>query len=516
MQTEAAPREPFTLGILFRYKFTIFAVAVFVILGGYVRIITQPKQYEATARLAVRFSNEIIKLNDLMNQSLPVRLPLLEEEVKAYMVQLLDPKFIIKVLEQLPAEQAGSDDEESPEEMGTVQRFRAQFLKAYYDLRNAVMSVVDAVLFTDESQLLPLEQQVMKVLSKFEVSPGTEASHIITLTYKDKNAPETARMLNAIANAFIQQQRKTNTKKDEVKLLEAIKLETDLLSRTRERLYALTTELEAPTIEDAIVKHTTEIAQFEQRRDAFLIAQKLLNENYVPYDRSLPLESPQISGDLEREYFTFNMRFEELGSKTIYEDPKFYERLRVKAEDHIKDRRLKAIDNDKNVVKAMIARLDEEINRLRAETTIARVSPEYVKLKTDETVITQRVTTAEQDLIKAREFNKALDNENVAESIALWQAAQIPPFPVPQHRGLKLMVVIALGIFAGCAVALFRHQVLPKPLRRARPRHGQDLDVPLIIMPDKHKEEVEKDIRLDISFPTSESEEGVRTRRGPR
>jgi len=515
MQTEAAPREPFTVGVLFRYKFTIFAVAIFVILGGYVRIITQPKQYEASARLAVRFSNEILKLNDLMNQSLPVRLPLLEEEVKAYMVLLLDPKFIIRVLEQLPAEQAGTDDEESPEEMGTAQRFRPQFLKAYYDLRSAVLSVVDTVLFTDESQLLPLEQQVMKVLSKFEVSPGTEASHIITLTYKDKNAPEAARMLNAIANAFIQQQKKTVAKKDEVKLQEAIKVQTDLLSKTRERLYALTTDIQAPTIEDAIVKHTTAITLLEQRKDAFLMAQKLLESGYVPFDRTLPLESPQISGDLEREYFNEVMRFRELASKTI-EDPKFYEKLRIQAEDHLGDRKTKAIENDKKVVTAMLARIDEEIVRLKGDTAIARISPEYVKLKTDETVIAQRVTKAEQDLIEALEYNKALDNENVAASIALWQTAQIPPFPVPQHRGLKLMVVIALGIFAGCAVALFRHQVLPKPLRRARPRRDEDLDVPLIIMPDKHKEEIEKDIRLDISFPAGESGEGARPRSRPR
>ena len=516
MQTEAAPREPFTLGVLFRYKFTIFAVAVFVILGGYVRIITQPKQYEATARLAVRFSNEIIKLNDLMTQALPVRLPLLEEEVKAYMVQILDPKFIFRVIEQLPAEQTGLSEDEALQEMSTVQRFRGQFLKAYYDLRNAVLSVVDAVLFTDESQLLPLEQQVMKVLSKLEVSPGTEASHIITLSYKDKNASDAAKMLNAIANAFIQQQRKTVAKKDEVKFQEAIKVETDLLSKTRERIYALTTELEAPTIEDAIVKHTTGITTLIERKDAFLIAQKLLDDGYVPYERSLPLESPQISGDLEREYFTVSMRFDELGSKTIFEDPQFYEKLRHKAEDHMRGRRKEAIENDKKVVAAMITRIEEEIARLKADTKIQRISPEYVKLKTDETVIAQRVAKAEQDLVNVREYNKTLDNENVAENIALWQQAQTPPFPVPQHRGLKLVVVIALGIFAGCAVALFRHQVLPKPLRRARPRRDEDLDVPLIIMPDKHKDDVEKDIRLDISFPSPESEEGMRPRSRPR
>ena len=58
MQTEAAPREPFTLGVLLRYKFTIVLVAFFVIFGGYARIITQPPLYEATARLAVRFTRD--------------------------------------------------------------------------------------------------------------------------------------------------------------------------------------------------------------------------------------------------------------------------------------------------------------------------------------------------------------------------------------------------------------------------------------------------------------------------
>ena len=53
MQTEAEPREPSTLRVLLRYRFTVFAVAVFVILGGYLRTVTQPSLYEATARLAV-------------------------------------------------------------------------------------------------------------------------------------------------------------------------------------------------------------------------------------------------------------------------------------------------------------------------------------------------------------------------------------------------------------------------------------------------------------------------------
>src|SRR5262245_18194208 len=128
MQTEAAPREPFTLKVLLRYKFTIIAVATFVILGGYVKIITQPRQYEATARLAVRFTSEALRLAEL-NRDSPLRLPLLEEEVKAYMVQLRDPQFINQVLQDMPAEELDPAAAEPPVEPSSVDQFRNKFLK---------------------------------------------------------------------------------------------------------------------------------------------------------------------------------------------------------------------------------------------------------------------------------------------------------------------------------------------------------------------------------------------------
>jgi hypothetical protein len=80
-----------------------------------------------------------------------------------------------------------------------------------------------------------------------------------------------------------------------------------------------------------------------------------------------------------------------------------------------------------------------------------------------------------------------------------------------QHREIKLFVVIALGLFAGFAAAIARHHFRPRPVRRARPRSEDELDVPLIILPDDGRRAVEKDVELDISFPAGEgAEEGSR------
>jgi uncharacterized protein involved in exopolysaccharide biosynthesis len=171
-------------------------------------------------------------------------------------------------------------------------------------------------------------------------------------------------------------------------------------------------------------------------------------------------------------------------------------------------RKQMAIKRDLSVVIARLQLIDQDIAKLLADTTIADLTPEYTRLITEQTNLVSRVTRAEADLIEARTFNKTLEDDNVSENIAFWQEAAIPPFPLPQHRGLKLLVVIALGIFAGCGAALLRHHLFPKPVRRARQRR-QDLDVPLIILPDGARE-ADKDMRLDISFPSSEPEGGTR------
>jgi uncharacterized protein involved in exopolysaccharide biosynthesis len=503
MQVEAAPREPFTLGVLFRYKFTIFAVAAFVILGGYVKIVTQPLQYEATGRLAVRFTNEVLRLADLHGES-PLRLPLLEEEVKAYIVQITDQNFIKEVLQDMPHEEPGAEAPPPPLADSAAQRFRAQLLKAYYDVRKALMTVADAILFTDDALINEQQQEVLRVLSKLTVSAGVEASHIITVSYQNRSATVAAQVVNAIAKRFIQQQKKQIQRKDETEFQSAIDRETQALVENKNNFYNLTTKLKSPSLEEAIRTRFDELTRLTKERELYRVTKRLLEENVIPFDRTLPLEATQLSGELEREYLHQRMRYEEM-QRQVLEDPQHYTFFVGKMNDLMLERKKLAITRDRSVVEAKLQLLDQDITKLLADTTLTDLTPEYTRLMTEQTSLQARVAQAEADLVEARGFNQRLENENVSENIALWQEAAIPPFPLPQHRGLKLMVVLALGLFAGCGVALLRHHLFPKPLRRAH-RRRQAEDVPLILLPDAARKPVEKETRLDISFPASEAE----------
>jgi uncharacterized protein involved in exopolysaccharide biosynthesis len=505
MQVEAAPREPFTLGVLFRYKFTIFAVAAFVILGGYVKIITQPLQYEATGRLAVRFTNEVLRLSDLHGES-PVRLPLLEEEVKAYIVQITDQNFIKEVLQDMPA-----DEEETGAQVAVAdsaaQRFRAQILKAYYDVRKALFTVVDAILFTDDAMINEQQQEVLRVLAKLGVSAGIEASHIITVSYQNRSAAAAAQIVNAICKRFIQQQKKQVQRKNEADFQKAIDRETQALVENKNSFYNLTTKLKSPTLEEAIRDRFDELTRVTKERELYIVTKKLLEQGVIPFDRTLPLESTQLSGELEREYLNQRMRYEEQERQRL-ESTEHFTFLTGKLNDLMLQRKGMCIKRDLSVVDAKLQLLDQEIEKLLVDTTLTDLTPEYTRLITEQTSLQTRLTRAESELVEAIAFNKKLENENFSENIALWQEAAIPPFPMPQHRGLKLMVVLALGLFAGCGAALLRHHLFPKPLRRARHRRQAE-DVPLIILPDASIQNAEKEVPLDISFPASETEGGA-------
>jgi hypothetical protein len=496
MQVEAAPREPFTLGVLFRYKFTIFAVAAFVILGGYVKIITQPLQYEATARLAVRFTNEVLRLADFQGES-SIRLPLLEEEVKAYIVQLTDQNFIKEVLHEKPLEGAEPPAEPVALVDSAARRFRAQLLKAYYDVRKAVLTVADAILFTDEELVNEQQQEVLRVISRLSVSAGVEASHIITVSYQNRSPTAAAQLVNALCKKFIEQQKRQVKKKNESEYQQAIDRETQLLVENKNNFYNLATKLKSPTLEEAIRIKFEELTRLLKEKDLYIITKALLDQKVIPFDRTLPLEATQLSGELEQEYLSQRMRYEEMLRQKL-EDQPHYNFFTSKLNDLMKERKEMAIRRDLQVVEAKMQLIDQDIAKLLADTTLTDLSPEYTRLMTEQTSLMGRVERAEADLVAAKLFNEQLENENVSENIALWQEAAIPPFPLPQHRGLKLVVVIALGFFAGCAMALLRHHLFPKPLRRAR--HRRQEEVPLIILPDKTKEPA-GGASLNISFP---------------
>lgn len=513
MQTNAAPKEPFTLNVLLRYKFTIMVVAFFVIVAGYLRIITQPRLFEATVRMAVRFASDSLPLGTLTRDNL-FRLPLLEEEVKAYMVQIKDPKFIDDVLQSLPSEglEGASPDEglAGMTEPTALDRFRMQFLKAYYNVRTAVISTLDTVLFTDDTMLSEREQQVSQVLSRLDVAAGTEASHIITLTYRNIEAGRTSQTVNGIALKFIELQKARMQKEDEAGLRAEIDDATTQTVASRTELYQLTNKLESPTIEEAIKKRNDNLQSLLKEKDRLEIAKKLIAEGIVPFDRDLPLEAAALSGALEQEFLQIRIA-QEVERKHKTEAEEFHTGIIAEARKHIDDRRKEALERDRTVVEARLKYIETQIAGIENDRRITELTPDYTKLTTEQTIAQSNMAKAQENLARAREFNKQLENENVSQTVTIWQRAQVPTFPLPQRRALKMLVVMVLGLFAGGAAALARHQVRPKVIRSVRPRYEEELDVPLILLPDDGRRPVSKDLELDISFPADEgAEEGLR------
>jgi len=355
MQTEATPREPFTLGVLFRYKLTIVMIAILVIAGGYVRIVTQPPLYEATARLAVRFSGEAVPLREMRGDSM-FRLPLLEEEVKAYMVQIKDPQFLHQVLQDFPLveEAVPSTSDDAPSKSPTaLQRFKEQFLRTYYDIRRAVLSVIDAVLLTDDALLSEKEQQIMQIISRLEVTAGTEASHIIGVTYRNKSDTLAAKMVNSIASSFIKKQKKRVQPMDEKKYEKAAEDANLELVRMKTRLYELTDTLESPTLEEAIRKKYARLDTLLLEESQLQLALRLLEQSIVPFYRDLPLETPVISGDLGRELLNILVRYDEQ-QKRVTERPEFYTSLIASARKILDELKQASIQRDRVIVVAVL------------------------------------------------------------------------------------------------------------------------------------------------------------------
>lgn len=510
MQTEAAPKEPFTLGVLLRYKTTILVVAVVIILGGYVRIITQPAFYEATARLAVRFTGEAIAMQDVGGGN--VRLPLLEEEVKAYMVQITDPRFIDEVLqkgihpedETAPGEPGGAAPE-GPPEPGAGERFRKQFLTAYYQIRSAILSFIDAILLTPEGMLSERQQEVMKVLGRLEVSAGTEASHIITVTFRNIVPTTAAATVNAIALHFIEVQKSRMQKEDVEKFKADLDAAKQQLVKVKTDLYEIQSRLGSPTIEAAIQRRSIRLDELKDELGRLKVVGKLLDQNIMAYDSKTPIGSEFVIGELERQYFTYLVQYDEQAQR-VTEESEFYRKRGERAGKILEEQRARILGKYRQTIDGRIAFVEEEIKRIEMDRSAVELAPEFSRLLGLEETSQAQVSLTEQALLAAQEFNEQLENESVSQNVMLWQRAQVPPFPVPQHRGLKLMVVIVLGILAGCALALLRHQIRPKKVRRIRPRHEEEAGVPLFLVPDEAKRRGPSAPRSDveISFPPGE------------
>ena len=513
MQTEAEPREPSTLRVLLRYRFTVFAVAVFVILGGYLRTVTQPSLYEATARLAVRFTSEAMALSSVDEGGNYFRLPLLEEEVKAYMVQINDPQFINQVLDALPLDESSLPSQDPTVQPTATEKFRALFLEVYYNIRKGALAFLDVILMSGDELISEREQLVMQVINRLEVTSGTEASHIITVSFQSMDPISAAKMVNTLCREFIEVQKKKVKRKNEAEATLAVEMAMGALVANRKELFNVNNAIGSPTLESAIEKKYESLETLNNRRDQLILAKDLLEQGVIPYNRELPLETQVLRGELERQYFEMRMGTER-ERKEHPENQRFFDDILGQMITHMNERTAVSLKRDITVVKARIKALDIKIKGLVNDSMLTEITPKYAKHHLAQSIIETRLGEAEQELNDVKEFNDELVNENVSENIALHQKARVPPFPMPQHRGLKLLVVIALGFFAGCGVALLRHQVRPKSVRIARPKTKEEADVPLILLPEEGGGEVERDLELDISFPEGdEAQEESRTAR---
>jgi uncharacterized protein involved in exopolysaccharide biosynthesis len=505
MQTEATPRETFTLGVLFRYKLTVLAVAVVVILAGYVRIITQPLLFQATARLKVRFPSDTLALRSVDSPG-SFRLPLLEEEVKSYLPQLKDEQLIAQVLDSLPPGDSDGGERAAPDEPTAVQRFRAQFLQAYYALRKTALSAIDALLFSSDLMITEREQKVRSVAGRLEITTGVDASHIVTVSYQNPNPQLAANIVNTLCLRFIELQKRTVKAKDEAKAQKAVDEALAELKQNRQQAFELGHRIGSATLEEAVRTKFNKLQELLERRTRYQVAGDLLAKGVIPFDKDLSLEAPILSGELEQQFFEIRMRYEELKRRET-DRTEFYEKLIETSHQYMDERRAVSAKRDMVVVEHALEALDKAIDTLAKDPVLAEVSSELTSLQLQQGIIEKRLALAESDLASVRVYNKSIGDENVSENIALAQRAQAPPFPMPQYREVKLAVVIILGLFAGCLAALVRHHLAPRLVRRVRPRGADEIDVPLILLPDDGKRNVEKDLELDISFPGDDAEE---------
>jgi hypothetical protein len=107
-----------------------------------------------------------------------------------------------------------------------------------------------------------------------------------------------------------------------------------------------------------------------------------------------------------------------------------------------------------------------------------------------------------EELVQGQRFNQQLDQEYVAQNVSLFQPAKAPPFPDPQRRLLRIIVVAILGVVAGLGTAVLRHMIWPKQQRTSViTASGEEVDVPVVILPEEDDDGLESDIEFDMTFP---------------
>jgi len=515
MNTEGL-REPLNFKVLLRYKFLIISVAAVVICGGYLRIVTEPRQYSATSRIKVRFSADVLNLPEVGGN---VRIPILEEEVKAYMTLLRAPRLIDLALKELEQkrEDASSGNNAAPppeEEITTGEILIVNILEFVDGVKGNLGNMLDSLLLVKDTFVSNRERRVLRILNRLSVEAGVDASHIITLTYRDGDPTRAATIANAVTNQFMALQKAQTRKRNVERLSGDVEAAKTYLGGIIQRKWKLATLVGSVSIERAMEDHYLRLEALRREANAIENGIALLDVGIIPMDKTLPIETGTNDTQLDRIFAEQRVRTEAtLQVQTDRTD--VLERELAMIERLEADLKTKKIDSMKTQLKGHQEYIASERKRLASDDAMFRLSPEFSALQVEEQTAQSKLVQAQQQLTEGQLFNQQLEQEDVAEFVAVWQEAKPPPFPDQQRRLLKLIVIMVLGSAAGFAAALARHLLWPRPelvdVGAGLPGPSGSLNVPVIILPEEEDDDLESDLEFDVTFPEEEPTEGSRS-----
>jgi capsular polysaccharide biosynthesis protein len=507
-------KDPLDFRTLLRYKLLILSVATVIVLGGYLKIVTQRPQYTAVARMRVRFSQELLNAPDLGSGS--VRTPVLEEEVKSYLVLLRDPNFIDQVIAELPPKPEAPVDkaEEEVDAPSVYDVLLNEALGLVGEVKNGVVSFLDTILFIKDTIVSTRERRVLSTLSKLSVEQGTDASHVITVSYTGLTAAGATTMANAVTFTFIQQQKSKTRPRDIEKLQREVDDAKKYLENVNHRRYELVRILGYPSIETAITRQNDTLEALRLEEDDIRRGLALLAKDIIPTHKKLPINTAGLEREAERAIMErlMTVLIDQSGQPENFQifaglEEKLLASRKMMKADRVREMRVE--------LEALLERAQTERELIVSDDRVVKNSPEYSAIIVDEKVAQTRLLQAEAKLLLGDQFNQQLEREFVAENVALLAAAQPPPFPDQEQRLLKLIVIIVLGIAAGFGAATLRHLVWPKVLPNQQstfsPGSLADLDVPIIVLPDESEDNLESDLEFDMTFPEEDESRSSRT-----
>ena len=522
MNISSPTKEPITPKVLWRYKTLIFGVAAIIVAFGYLRIITQERSYTATSILQVRFSREVLNLPDAPG----VRLPLLEEEVKAQILSLTDQNFIDLVLQDLSSGGGGGSSSapsqvEAEESGGFALWMKETVASAVGGVSDGISNLFNKILFVEDTIVSDRERQVLSVQGRLEVLSGDTASHLITISYRDASPVRAAAVANRVGTKFIEQEKKKTPRRDIQKLQSVVDAERGELVSINSKKMKLLVDLKAPSIEQAITERKEKLEALRADESKLVIALELNKQGIPTYFTNMSVAADgagRSDGQVERGWQAEQFRLQEL-SMIAPESPIY----KVRAEDirkYVESQKSERLAFARQNYEAGLQYVRKQIEQIESDKTLFNLAPQFSDLLVQEATTTANLARAETELTDSLKFNEQLDDKNVSESVSLWRAANEPPFPDQQQRLLKFIVVIVLGLFAGIGAAVGRHVIAPSasadgtqfvapapvPVPVAA---GSALDVPIIVLPEDGDEPVEDDIEFDMSFPEEDADQRV-------